>query len=333
MIVPKFWAEARIRQRTLGRQVTVRRFGWSDYSQEDAQAHADARVREAFDRIATGERLLRREPKRPYNGAEGVPIREEILSRHGDAVVTRNLYGAHCLNTPNVLFVDIDFDTGPSVSTVFATAALFWAAADLAIWLPPRPDCATWPVGYTVALFFVLASFAAGLIASQLRRLYAFVRGGAERCARTRVDAFLRKHPDWHLRLYRTPAGLRVLAMQRTFDPAEAAVARCFKALGADPVYARMCLRQRCFRARVSPKPWRIGIGQHIRPRPGVWPVDPAKLPERARWIEAYEKAARSHASCRFVAALGSPHADPAAQAVQALHDALCQADSRLPLA
>lgn len=46
-----------------------------------------------------------------YNGAQGVPIREEVLERHGDTVITRNGYGAKCLNTPDVLFADVDFDT------------------------------------------------------------------------------------------------------------------------------------------------------------------------------------------------------------------------------
>src|SRR5687768_12393719 len=102
MIVPQFWAEARIQQSPPLRSITVRRSGWSDVSQEEAQAHAGARAREAFDRIAAGETLRRREPRVPYNGADGVPIREEILERHGDAIITRNVYGARCLNTPNV---------------------------------------------------------------------------------------------------------------------------------------------------------------------------------------------------------------------------------------
>ena len=36
MIVPQFWAEARLQHRAHRKQVTVRRFGWSDLSQEDA---------------------------------------------------------------------------------------------------------------------------------------------------------------------------------------------------------------------------------------------------------------------------------------------------------
>ena len=45
MIVPQFWAEGRLQHRAKGRQVTVRRFGWSDVSQDEAQANADARVK------------------------------------------------------------------------------------------------------------------------------------------------------------------------------------------------------------------------------------------------------------------------------------------------
>ena len=52
MIVPEFWAEARIQQRIDERQITVRRFGWSDASQEEAQANAEVRVGEAFKKIA-----------------------------------------------------------------------------------------------------------------------------------------------------------------------------------------------------------------------------------------------------------------------------------------
>jgi len=90
MIVPAFWAEARRRHRDGNRQVTIRRFGWSDASEADAQAMAEARASEALRRLLGGEPLERREPKLAYNGATGVPIREEVLSRHGEEVVTRN---------------------------------------------------------------------------------------------------------------------------------------------------------------------------------------------------------------------------------------------------
>lgn len=100
MIVPSFWAEARRHIRRGNRQITVRRWGWSDTSEADAQAMAEARAEEALALAQTDNTLERRERKVAYNGAQGVPIREEVLERHGDTVITRNAYGAKCLNTP-----------------------------------------------------------------------------------------------------------------------------------------------------------------------------------------------------------------------------------------
>src|SRR3954466_10524905 len=97
MIVPKFWAEARAKKRTRRKQVTVRRFGWADESEAAAWAMAEARAKAALAEILEGRRLARRERKQPYNGAEGVPIREEIVATYGPMVLTRNSYGAVCL--------------------------------------------------------------------------------------------------------------------------------------------------------------------------------------------------------------------------------------------
>ena len=62
-------------------------------------------------------------------------------------------------------------------------------------------------------------------------------------------------------------------------------------------MYRLMCQKQACFRARVSPKPWRIGIDQRLKPRPGVWPIDPARLPERRAWVAAYDRAVATKAA------------------------------------
>ena len=326
MIVPQYWAEGRLQHRDKRRQVTVRRFGWSDVSQADAQANADARAQAALARLVAGEKIQKREPKIPYNGAAGVPIREEIVGRQGETVITRNSYGARCLNTPNVLFVDIDFQEKPPGSRLnLAIFALLLLAAGAIGWALHSRS-----YGIGAAVLAVILGYG---ISARRNNLALRAKGGVEGGVRDRIATFIAGHPDWHLRLYRTPAGMRVLAMHRTFNPEEPAVADCFRALGADPIYARMCLNQRCFRARISPKPWRIGIAAHMRPSPGVWPVNPERLPERNRWIEAYERAARDYASCRFIEDVGSGAMAPDAKAVQVLHDELCQATGEAPIA
>lgn len=323
MIVPGYWAEARLQSRTSERQVTVRRFGWSDVGEAEARAHAELRARDALERILSGERLTRREPKVAYGGAEGVPIREEIVDRHGATVITRNSYGARCLNTPDVLFADIDHDERPKGIVRLVVLLL---AAGGSVFL--SFGSGVWWAG--LVSFLVLAVLH-GELAWALER--AFAPGDGETRARQEVERFLQAHPDWRVALYRTPAGLRVLALHRRFSPREEEASAFFRAVGADPVYVRMCERQNCFRARLTAKPWRIGIERHLRPRPGVWPVAEDRRAERERWVRDYERIATGYAACEFLEVAGDLTEDPGARAVRDLHDRLSRARSRLPLA
>ncbi|MBK8974359.1 MAG: hypothetical protein IPM29_00375 [Planctomycetes bacterium] len=325
MIVPSYWAEARLRHRVRDRQVTVRRFGWSDDSVADAQAMADERARAAIERIFAGERLARREPKMPYNGAAGVPIREEIVARHLDSVVTRNSYGARCLNTPDVLIADVDSPTGPP-GRLFLAVLVAFAAGAYALW----SATGSWLVAIVA---FVVSLVLVPSVAILSHGVFVWVRGGAEGMLRRRLGAFVAARPDWRVALYRTPAGFRAMALHRCFAPDDPETRSFFRALRTDPIYVRMCLRQQCFRARVSAKPWRIGIDAPIRPRRGVWPVDPSRLPERERWVAAYEQRASGFAACELVDELGSLTEDHKARAVREFHDRLCRARSGLPIA
>jgi hypothetical protein len=324
MLIPQFWAESRARHRSRNRQITVRRFGWSDVCAEDAQVMADDRVREALDRLVAGEKLARREPKVPYNGAEGVPIREEIVQRLGPDIVTRNSYGALCLNTPDVLFVDVDSPDGPPLALFLVWfASAFAVTAGLMAVLGPDP----WTL-IGIVMFVIGVPVCRMIHAARMR-----IVGGPEGLMRRRVESFLESRPDWSLRLYRTPAGFRILAMHRTFAPDEPEVAEAFRELGADPQYARMCLNQKCFRARISPKPWRIGVGDHIKPRRGVWPIPAEALAAREEWIARYEEKSRGFAACRFLETLGSLVSASRTSAVCRLHDEAANAVGDLPIA
>lgn len=323
MIVPRFWAEARIQLRDKRHSITLRRFGWSDESQEAAQIHAQKRVNEALDLVSSGQKPTRRELMRSYNGSEGVPIREEILDRQDEAVLTRNLYGAKCLNTPNVLFADVDAEEWPSLGFyILVDAILVILGVVLCSILVPK----VWAIGFVVAAF-------GPFVTKPIHDAFHAQKGGAKQVSLDRIRKFVLKHPDWHLRVYETPAGWRALALHQTFSPSEQAVADFFHAIQADPIYVRMCKNQNCFRARVSPKPWRIGIKSRLKSSPGGWPMPPERLRDRERWVHEYEARAPEFASCRFVEEIGSPTVSPEAERIRLLHDSLCQADSNLPLA
>jgi len=312
VIVPDYWAEARKQHRDGGKQVTVQRLGWSTVSESDALAMAEARVAEAIDRILSGDTLHKREGKTAYNGAFGVPIREEVISRHGEEVITRNSYGARCLNTPRALFADIDFPSPNSGPAMLAGIVLSALLAALAGWYFQRWDAA---IGVLFLSFLVVPRLLAFLL-----RLMTAKKDEPAQIARQRILDFLRFHPAWSLRLYQTPGGLRLLATHRLFTATEPEVREFFEAVGTDPIYTRMCVNQNCFRARLTAKPWRIGISSHLRPR-GAWPVPPDSLPLRTEWVTEYEKVASIYAACHFVESLGSGVAHKDLEAVIALHD------------
>jgi hypothetical protein len=242
-------------------------------------------------------------------------------------VITRNSYGALCLDVEDVLIADVDFGPrAPSCILFFGLAAPLYVAL---LRLLRQVLDSRILVGILGLVGTVLVSAAVVRGAAGVRRL----RGGSEAIARRRIGDFLETHRDWRLRLYRTPQGLRLLVVHRTFAPDDPQVAAFSRSVGADPVCVRMCERQHCFRARLTPKPWRIGIAAHLKPRPGVWPIAPERLPARAQWVAEYERAAAGHAACRFVETLGEGPVDRAAEAVAVLHDQLSRAESGLPIA
>ena len=111
-----------------------------------------------------------------------------------------------------------------------------------------------------------------------------------------------------------------------------------FEALDADYNYMNMCRLQDCFRARVSPKPWRIGLKREdnkIYPQgvDGLWPVKEEFMKERKAWIKEYDQLAINFASCKFVKAIGSSVVHAKAEAVRKIHDKYCRSDRDLEMA
>jgi hypothetical protein len=324
MLIPDYWSEARVRHRDNKRQITVKRWGWSLKSEADAQAMAQSRAEEALQRILRGEKLNRSEAKVAYNGAVGSPIREEVIARQNGAVITRNSYGALCLNSSNVLIADVDLpESRHSASMVEYLVVLVIACLG------------GYYLGSIVMLIaiFVIASFLYGLVRAIVNRKLAPSIEEKRNGARERVVEFANSNIDWAMRVYETPNGLRVIATHRFFEPNENEVIQFFDAIHADPVYRLMCRNQACFRARLTAKPWRIGIPEHMRPRPGVWPVTGEKLKVRQAWVDVYNQKTVGFAACRYLESLGTAKSDPQVEAVVQLHDELSQANSSLPLA
>ncbi|MCA8977155.1 MAG: hypothetical protein KDC98_20700 [Planctomycetes bacterium] len=332
MQIPSFWAEALATGEVRGRPRTVRRFGWSDRSEAEARQHAEERAWQSLLELQAGRRIAPRERKLAYGG-EGLPIREQVIARSGADVVTRNRYGARCLNEPDVWFGDLDLAERPLLaptterlfalligsSTTLAIAAAVWAFSQ-----------SHFVLGLAALVVMVVLPLALLIVRVARRSSPANQEAHRARVWRRIVD-FTAARPDARIAVYETPAGLRLLALHRTFDPTSDEVQAMFGELGCDPAYAHLCRLQACFRTRISAKPWRIGLPGLV-PRT-LWPTPFERLDEREEWIEIYEAKARDYAACRFVEELGQGPIDPRCADVRRMHDEMCRARSDLPLA
>lgn len=254
----------------------------SHISQEDAQQAAQARAAEM-------EAIYRRDGRfeQKYFYLDR-PVREPLLEEIDGSVVSRNAYGCLVLNSPQAMFVDIDF--------------------------PPyeRPG-------------LLKQFFGAGGSADQ----DAHMRFSQQQ-AMERVAQWTALRPGWGWRAYRTFAGLRLLATHQAFDPESPQTAQAFEQLGADPLYGKLCRVQKCFRARLSPKPWRCGLNApEVR-----WPWGGD---EQARafevWQAKYLAKSAAYATCRLVGVVGSADVHPALARILAHHDEVTGVGTDRPLA
>jgi hypothetical protein len=132
-------------------------------------------------------------------------------------------------------------------------------------------------------------------------------------------------------RIYRTAGGFRAIAMDREFDPAGTEAQDLMKATGTDPFFIRLCLAQKSFRARLTPKPWRIDL----KPPPGEYPREADPQKRFMEWLAEYEAASAKYATCKYLETVGRGGMvdTPVGEDLVGLHDRLSRATEPRPLA
>ena len=121
-----------------------------------------------------------------------------------------------------------------------------------------------------------------------------------------RIEHYQKANPAHTFRVYETSAGLRFVITSQAFEADSPAVKALFADLGVDPLYMTLCRQQTCFRARLTPKPWRIGLD-----RPA------SRFPRDARseqrdfegWLRRYERASAGVGVVKLLATFGTGHA------------------------
>jgi hypothetical protein len=250
--------------------------GWSETSHEEALVNAKARLNRILDYLRSDK------PLDDYQYVFDHVICEEVIDRIFDdedgeaAVISRNAYGALVMNTPRLMFIDIDLPN-PRLGLVGRIKSWFSGSTDTV-----SPEQRT---------------------LDEIRRWQA-------------------AHDQYTLRVYRTRAGFRLLVVNWCFDGPDEAAMRIMDELKCDRLYRRLCLAQQCFRARLSPKPWRVNAGQP----PAQFPFASESLERQFRdWLDRYTRLAAAFSVCHYVETLGRESPHDRVIALIEHHDALCR--------
>lgn len=362
MKIPNYWSSHKIQFDYKNKPREVFRFGWSDISQNHAKHHAIERCDEARTRILAGEKFVKRnDNSSKYLDESGLPIREQVVQRYDDlhAVTTINSYGATCLNVENVLILDIDnafvddrllkenklYHQPTYLSLLYSTIILF----TVGIYSINHFYLVDFKAYYKLALIILgivlwLSTFALAMAVCEKRlqkkrqtiiNHYLEPIGGYMGWLNQTLEPFLTENPQACFNLYQTPQGFRLIALHDNFFANDDFTQACFERLPVDSIYQRLCKQQQCFRARVTGKPWRMGIHTQFLGYQDFWRDDiPAKFQQQnQQWLAHYQTIAKDFSACHFVKRVGNGTVNGNVLAFIELHDTLCKAKQALPLA
>ncbi|HET7233667.1 MAG TPA: hypothetical protein VFJ16_26900 [Longimicrobium sp.] len=329
MLVPRFWSRASSQAvRPDGTPVRFHVWRGSRTSPDEAQALAHDAVARMAERIQRGAGF----PEKYTYGDR--PLREEVIREipgtggddDPDAAITRNSYGALVLNAARAFFIDVDVagsEPGARQEAHSApqpqTAQSLWGLVDSL----PLP-------GGLRSIVDQFRPASGGSSAPPSGPPPSAGRGDPTGAAIDQLRRFVAGRPGWRVRVYRTYAGLRYLVTHAPFSPTDGETQAVLAAVGADAQYIRLCQVQKSFRARLTPKPWRIGMEN---PRVKFPYENPAAEREMRAWEARYNQASAGRATCHFIEEIGTGAEHPDIAPIRALHDEQTRATSGLPLA
>ena len=340
--IPRYWAAVHETHAFPGRgtfALTVN--GASDVSVEDARHDARRRL-DAL--VAAGGPGQRGGSDHEYYPSRRLPeeLLEEVHDEDGTlvAAVTRNRYGAAVLNTDVLLISDVDL---PPEITGRTTSADTRSAG-----VGKRPGLLSRLLGGGRAERDVDngssgegrggAAEASGAAAhgtdaasadlpDELGGQGAGERGRAHAQILESIREFGRRHPDLGVRAYRTRNGFRLLVSGTGAHPASDRARALMEEVRSDQLYMLLCRVHDTYRARLTPKPWRVGADRFES-----LGTRSAKDPEHSDWVRRYGEASAQVAVCRLLEVTG-PAPSALEQRIIDLHDRATRPEAGLPLA
>lgn len=132
-----------------------------------------------------------------------------------------------------------------------------------------------------------------------------------------------RSFEKYTFRIYATKGGLRVMVVHPQLKANDLQVKELFDAFNCDPLYASLCRKQDCFRARLTPKP------RYIKQKQKRFRFPETKSDDHQAWLESYTEKSQKFSTCHFIREIGARVSEhPAIE----YHDKHCRVQNKLPL-
>lgn len=126
-------------------------------------------------------------------------------------------------------------------------------------------------------------------------------------------------------RIYETHSGIRLIISGKPLQPSSAESKALLKAFNSDWLYQILCVKQDCYRARLTPKPYRIKCKAHRV----TFPRDQEQQSLLEQWVKSYEQHSAKFGVCKFVKQIG----DEIPNKIIKFHDAETRAYKSIKLA
>lgn len=111
-----------------------------------------------------------------------------------------------------------------------------------------------------------------------------------------------RNYHSFGFRVYETTKGFRVMVLNQDFSARSRISKRLMSDFNADYLYRWLCIKQNCYRARLTPKPYRIK-------QKGTKVIYPDRTEEQQKalseWIDSYESKSTRFSTCRLALVWG----------------------------
>lgn len=309
MKIFKYWVKETLDVQLEKKKIKKDFFFGSNISLQDAKDKFNVeknKLVEAFINFTKQKRDKRIDVFREYESNIVEPLIKEINIPDITAYITRNHYGSEVLCVDKVMFLDIDY-------------------ANVWYWDDPFPRHKGW--SKFLSHFFIKTKtykqtqIEIDKFKKRVKEIELNYKTNEETEAKILyvLESLLKnKYTDLNFKVYRTRMGLRLIETTRLWEPKSQEVWTLMKDFMCDNVYMLFCLRQNCFRARLTPKPWRVKMTALNMKYPFDTKDDEAAYD---RWVDEYQQKKNLKNVSDVFCQLGTGVINPSLQEIIDVHD------------